>query len=275
VLFNEALHPSMSFYNITLKSRDLANVISDCYLELGRRATIELLDRMKEFGFQESTRSGISFATSDLVTASNKEKVISGAEAQVLKLQKSYDRGLMTSGERYNKVIDVWTHAREEITEAMRVELEHDLREDGAYVNPIHLMADSGAAASVTRNVATMVGPVGAASHTAGSSVISDSTSPLCSRSAGRGGSAAWSSAPRSVSRSSCWSVGSAAAAPVLRHTPSISNTAPAAPPALPRFVNRTPPVMASPHADNGTVSPTTINHTSPSATATPRPSPP
>ncbi len=145
VLFNEALHASMSFYNITLKSRDLANVISDCYQELGRRATIELLDRMKEFGFQESTRSGVSFATSDLVTASNKEKVISGAEAQVLRLQKSYDRGLMTSGERYNKVIDVWTHAREEITEAMKVELEHDLREEGSYVNPIFLMADSGA----------------------------------------------------------------------------------------------------------------------------------
>jgi DNA-directed RNA polymerase subunit beta' len=145
VLFNEALHPSMAFYNITLKSRDLASVISDCYLELGRRATIELLDRMKEFGFQESTRSGISFATSDLVTASNKEKVIAESEALVLRLQKSYDRGLMTSGERYNKVIDVWTHAREQITESMKVELEHDLREEGAYVNPIYLMADSGA----------------------------------------------------------------------------------------------------------------------------------
>jgi DNA-directed RNA polymerase subunit beta' len=145
VLFNDILPASMSFYNITMKSKDLAAVISDSYLELGRRATIALLDKMKEVGFQESTRSGLSFATSDLVTAPNKEKVISDSEGQVLKQQKLYERGIITGQERYNKVIDIWTHAREQITESMKTELEHDLRESGAYVNPIYLMADSGA----------------------------------------------------------------------------------------------------------------------------------
>ncbi|MFO1092023.1 MAG: DNA-directed RNA polymerase subunit beta' [Planctomycetaceae bacterium] len=145
VLFNDILPASMAYYNQTMKSKDLANVISDCYLELGRRATIRLLDAMKRIGFQESTRSGLSFATSDLVTAPNKEKVILDSEGQVLKQQKLYDRGIITGQERYNKVIDIWTHAREQITESMKHELEHDLREHGAYVNPIYLMADSGA----------------------------------------------------------------------------------------------------------------------------------
>jgi len=145
VLFNDILHPSMAFYNLTMKSKDLANVISDCYLEMGRRATIRLLDQMKQLGFRESTLSGLSFATSDLVTAPNKEKVIVESEGLVLKQQKLYDRGIITGQERYNKVIDIWTHAREQITESMKHELEHDLREQGAYVNPIYLMADSGA----------------------------------------------------------------------------------------------------------------------------------
>ncbi|MEW4529832.1 DNA-directed RNA polymerase subunit beta' [Maioricimonas sp. JC845] len=149
VLFNDTLPESMAYYNLGMRSKDLSNVISDCYLEKGRRATIGLLDRMKEIGFRESTRSGLSFATSDLVTAPNKDKVIGDAETQVLKQQKLYDRGIITSQERYNKVIDLWTHAREQITEAMKHELEHDVRDAGRYVNPIHLMADSGARGGV------------------------------------------------------------------------------------------------------------------------------
>jgi DNA-directed RNA polymerase subunit beta' len=151
MLFNDILPPSMAYYNLTLKSKDLSNVISDCYLELGRRATIELLDKMKELGFQESTRSGLSFATSDLIIASNKEKVIGDAENQVLRQQKMYDRGVITNDERYNKVIDIWTHAREQITVQMRQELEHDLRESGRYVNPIYLMSDSGARGGIAQ----------------------------------------------------------------------------------------------------------------------------
>ncbi|MFN0197183.1 MAG: DNA-directed RNA polymerase subunit beta' [Planctomycetaceae bacterium] len=149
VLFNDALPARMHYYNLTMKSKDLANVISDCYLELGRRWTIELLDRMKQLGFHESTQSGLSFATSDLVTAPNKEKVIGEAEATVMKQQKLYERGIITNQERYNQVLDTWTHARELITKSMMHELEHDLRDGGKYVNPIFLMAASGARGGV------------------------------------------------------------------------------------------------------------------------------
>ncbi len=149
VLFNDILPNQMAFYNNTMKSKDLATVISDCYLEMGRRQTIELLDSMKNIGFHESTQSGLSFATSDLRIAPNKEKVIAEAEKSVLQRQKLFERGIITDQERYNQVLDTWTHAREQITASMMEVLEHDVRDDGAYINPIFLMAHSGARGGV------------------------------------------------------------------------------------------------------------------------------
>ncbi len=149
VIFNDILPKKMSYYNQTLGSKDLARVISDCYLELGRRETIELLDRMKTCGFRASTESGLSFGVSDLKTAPNKHEVISKSEKEVLKQQKLFERGVITNQERYNKVLDIWTHAREEITKSMMEQLKEDVRESGAYVNPIYLMAHSGARGGV------------------------------------------------------------------------------------------------------------------------------
>jgi DNA-directed RNA polymerase subunit beta' len=149
VMMNDILPARMSYYNMTMRSKDLATVISDCYLELGRSETIELLDRMKTCGFQASTSSGLSFGASDLKTAPNKEKVIGDSEKEVLKLMKNFQRGRITDQERYNKVLDIWTHAREEITSSMMDQLKHDVRDEGRYVNPIYLMAHSGARGGV------------------------------------------------------------------------------------------------------------------------------
>ena len=149
VIMNDILPDRMSYYNMTMRSKDLATVISDCYLELGRSETIELLDRMKDCGFRASTESGLSFGASDLKTAPNKEKVIGDSEKEVLKLMKNFQRGFITDQERYNKVLDIWTHAREEITKGMMEQLEHDVRDEGRYVNPIYLMAHSGARGGV------------------------------------------------------------------------------------------------------------------------------
>ena len=132
VLFNDICPTACRSTTSRCGTSDLANVISDCYLELGRRETIALLDRMKEIGFQFSTRSGLSFATDDLKTPPNKAQVIGDAEKSVLKIQKLYAAGIITDGERYNQVLDTWTHAREQITTEMMTELEHDVREDGA-----------------------------------------------------------------------------------------------------------------------------------------------
>ncbi len=152
VLFNMMLPKGMDFYNYTMKSGDLAGVISDCYQVLGRRATIDLLDDMNQLGFRESTRSGLSFATDDLITPDSKGEVIARAEKEVLKFKKLYERGVITDQERYNKVLDVWTHAREEITKQMMDEMSKDDRTGTTYhnyVNPVYLMAHSGARGGV------------------------------------------------------------------------------------------------------------------------------
>ncbi len=149
VIFNDELPESMCFYNMTMRSGELSSVISDCYQLDGRLETIDLLDRMKELGFRESTRSGLSFATDDLKTPETKTKIIGDAEKTVLRINKLYQRGIITEGERYNQVLDAWTHAREQITTEMMHELEHDERDNEEYLNPIFLMAHSGARGGV------------------------------------------------------------------------------------------------------------------------------
>ena len=149
IMFNMMLPDGMDFYNIPLRSSELSMVISDCYQVLGRRATIQLLDDMNQLGFRESTRSGLSFATDDLVTPDTKTKIIGEAEKTVLKYKKLYDRGIITDVERYNQVLDAWTHARERITAEMMAAMESDVRGGGGYVNPVFLMAHSGARGGV------------------------------------------------------------------------------------------------------------------------------
>ena len=83
VLFNIILPDGMPYYNIPMRSSELAKVISDCYQILGRRATIDLLDDMNRLGFRESTRSGLSFATDDLITPPSKSRIIGEAEKEV------------------------------------------------------------------------------------------------------------------------------------------------------------------------------------------------
>src|SRR4051794_7090170 len=140
VIFNDILHPRMAYYDLPLTSKYLSRIIADCYQLLGRRETIALLDRMKDTGFRESTRSGLSFAASDLRTPENKESVLKKAEKEVEKFIRQYERGIITDSERYNKVIDEWTKARDEITKQMMNELRDDRRFGKPYLNPIFLM---------------------------------------------------------------------------------------------------------------------------------------
>jgi len=149
VVFNDILHSRMPFYNLTLGQKQLQGIIADCYQILGRRETIALLDRMKDLGFRESTRSGLSFATDDLKTPASKDSIIAEAEKEVTKQNRFYQRGIITDQERYNKVLDAWTHARERITAEMMEALRTDSREGETYLNPIFLMAESGARGGV------------------------------------------------------------------------------------------------------------------------------
>ncbi len=148
VMFNSILPEGMPYYNVEMRSGELAKVISDSYEFIGRRATIDLLDDMNRLGFKQATRSGLSFGTDDLITPDTKTKIISAAEKDVLKKNKLYQRGIITEGERYAQVLDAWTHAREQITTEMMAALQTDYRRPG-YVNPIYLMAHSGARGGV------------------------------------------------------------------------------------------------------------------------------
>ena len=149
VIFNDILKPHMPYYDLALSGKHLSRIIADCYHLLGRRETIELLDRMKETGFRESTRSGLSFSTDDLKTPVNKENIINDADKKVNDVQKQYFRGIITELERYNRIIDLWTDARDNITKQMMQELKYDVRGGIPYLNPIFLMAHSGARGGV------------------------------------------------------------------------------------------------------------------------------
>jgi DNA-directed RNA polymerase subunit beta' len=144
VLFHRMLPPGMPFYNKELTSGDLATVISDCYHILGRKTTIKFLDEMNKVGFHWATRSGLSFALDDLITPTNKWKIIEMAEREAQKVNRDMMRGAITEKERYNAILDIWTKARDAITKELMEALRNDRRKAG-FVNPIYLMAISGA----------------------------------------------------------------------------------------------------------------------------------
>ena len=145
-LFNDILPTGMAFYNYPLSEKGCGRVISDCYQVLGRPATLELLDQIKEVGFKYSTLAGISFGITDIRVPDEKEQILAEAQKKVDRIQKDYESEAITDSERGNQIVDVWFHAREAVTRALLVALATDRREDEPnYLNPIWLMHDSGA----------------------------------------------------------------------------------------------------------------------------------
>jgi DNA-directed RNA polymerase subunit beta' len=160
-VFNDILNPELPFYNYPLSQKGSARVIADCHARLGRRATIDLLDRIKELGFKRSTLAGLSFGLTDLRVPEAKPRILELAQKQVDRVEKNFSNGHITPMERHNQLIDIWVHAREAITKEMLAQLKADWRRsDGQeskpadkearpYLNPIYLMSDSGARGSV------------------------------------------------------------------------------------------------------------------------------
>ncbi|HUU30514.1 MAG TPA: DNA-directed RNA polymerase subunit beta' [Phycisphaerae bacterium] len=161
ILFDDVLPEGMPFYNIDMAQKGTAQVISDCHRLLGRVETIPLLDAIKELGFRWSTLAGLSFSTEDLrVPVEKKRKILEMTQKEVDRINRAYEAGAITDGERYNQVIDAWTHARELVTTEMMKELENDTRDGRPYLNPIFLMTHSGARGSIdqVRQLAGMRG---------------------------------------------------------------------------------------------------------------------
>jgi DNA-directed RNA polymerase subunit beta' len=149
VIFDDVLPDGMPFYNMPLKKRALADVIVDCQKLLGLQQTIYLLDELKALGFRSSTMAGLSFGKNDMRMPLRKAEVLEAAQKEVEAVEQRREQGAITEKERYNQVIDIWSHAREEVGKEMMLELKADRREGSNYINPIYLMADSGARGSI------------------------------------------------------------------------------------------------------------------------------
>src|SRR3989441_693893 len=145
-LFNEIVPEPLRFVNQELKKKEVTALVARCYNALGNEATVQFLDELKDLGFRYATLSGLSIGIDDMHIPSSKERQIASAREQVNEVEQQYQDGVITNGERYNKVVDIWAHVTELIAEEMFRELEGG--EQGGGCNPIYMMADSGARGS-------------------------------------------------------------------------------------------------------------------------------
>src|SRR2546429_3634439 len=143
VIFNQIWPRQLGFFNKPAGKKQLSDIIWRCYQIAGPAETVATLDKLKELGFTEATKAGISIGISDMIIPKEKQTELENAYKQIRQVEQQYRRGIITDGERYNKVIDIWTHAGDEISSVMFRTLEHN--EGRKELNPVYLMVDSGA----------------------------------------------------------------------------------------------------------------------------------
>src|SRR6266851_4305506 len=145
-LLNDVVPPSLRFINKELKKKEIGTLIADCYNRLGNEATVAFLDELKDIGFRYATLSGLSIGIVDMHVPSTKGEIIEHARQNVNEVEQQYQDGVITNGERYNKVVDIWAHVTEQIADQLFKEME--VRAENGDFNPIFMMADSGARGS-------------------------------------------------------------------------------------------------------------------------------
>ncbi|MBU1530490.1 MAG: DNA-directed RNA polymerase subunit beta' [Gammaproteobacteria bacterium] len=159
-LLSEILPPGLpfSFIDRPLKKKEISRLINASFRRCGLRETVIFADKLMQFGFRMATRGGISIAMGDMVVPAQKQVIIAAAEAEVKEIQSQYTSGLVTQGERYNKVVDIWGRAGDQVGKAMMEQLatEPVIDRNGNEVrqesfNAIYMMADSGARGSAAQ----------------------------------------------------------------------------------------------------------------------------
>jgi DNA-directed RNA polymerase subunit beta' len=159
-LLSDILPAGMSFDNINcdLTKRAISRLINTCYREVGLKATVIFADQLMYTGFAYATRSGVSIGIDDMVVPEDKPKILAAAEEEVRDIQDQYASGLVTDGERYNKVVDIWSRTNDQVAKSMMDKLgtEEVMDADGNLVmqpsfNSIYMMADSGARGSAAQ----------------------------------------------------------------------------------------------------------------------------
>ena len=144
VIFNDSLPKELPYINGLLKKKGLGSLVSFCFLRYGHANTVMMLDQLKTLGFTYATKAGISIGIDDMVTPPNKKKLIGDADDEVIKIEQQYNDGVITNGERYNKVVAIWSEVTERVADEMFKEMSR--REiESKELNPILVMADSGA----------------------------------------------------------------------------------------------------------------------------------
>ena len=147
VLFNMRMPAEMPFINGQLKKKGLQNLVAYSFMHLGHPATIQLLDTLKETGFLYATKCGLSFASDDMIIPERKGKLLEQAYAEVNEVEQQRASGLITAGERHNKIVDIWHRVTEDVAKEMFIRMS-SLDEETGEFNPIFMMADSGARGS-------------------------------------------------------------------------------------------------------------------------------
>jgi DNA-directed RNA polymerase subunit beta' len=151
VILSEILPPMMPFAdaNKLMTKKEMSKLIDAVYRQAGHRETVTFLDKIKDLGFHYATRAGMSICIDNMHIPSRKEDLIGKAQHEVNEIEKQYSEGLITNGERYNKVIDIWAHVTEQVANEMMKELGAggDPAKTESF-NPIFMMADSGARGS-------------------------------------------------------------------------------------------------------------------------------
>jgi len=144
IIFNSILPEGVEFVNDLINKKKLTQVVSKTYFLVGNFQTVIFLDQLKDLGFGMATVSGVSIAISDVLIPDAKDEILESAQKEVDEIKSKYDRHILTDGERYNKVIDIWTHATNRVAGSMM----DSIREDRQGFNPVYMMADSGARGS-------------------------------------------------------------------------------------------------------------------------------
>ena len=159
-LLSEIMPPGLSFdlVNRLMNKKAISSLINACYRRVGLKETVVFADQLMYTGFSYATRAGISIGVEDMVVPNEKKSILGAAERAVKEIEEQYASGLVTQGERYNKVVDIWSYTNEQVAKAMMEKLGTDIVEDSdgnrveqQSFNSIYMMADSGARGSATQ----------------------------------------------------------------------------------------------------------------------------
>ena len=143
VRFNEIWPNEMGYINRNIGKKQMGELIWRCYQICGQKKTVETLDALKALGYKEATRSGCSIGIVDMVVPEGKNKMIADAYDEVAKVTEQYEEGLITNGERYEKVVNIWSSTTDAIQKELYTKLEYN--SGSAVASPLFMMVDSGA----------------------------------------------------------------------------------------------------------------------------------